>query len=70
MKTQLPQELIHPDKDKLLKIVRAYNNSDPMVTLENQGYIYIITGLLEFFNQSEVQVYHFLMKIMFDFNWR
>ena len=30
-----PLELIHPDKDKLLRIVRAYNNSDPMVTLEN-----------------------------------
>ena len=65
-----PLELIQPDKDKLLKIVRAYNNSDPMVTLENQGYIYIISGLLEFFNQSEVQVYHFLIKLMFDFNWR
>ena len=70
MKTEEPRELIHPDKDKLLKVVRAYGNSDPMVTLENQGYVYIISGLLELFNQSDIQVYHFLVKLMFDFNWR
>lgn len=65
-----PPEFIHPDKDKLVKIVRAYNNSDPQVTLENQGYIYIVSGLLEYFGQNEVAVYNFFMKIMFEFNWR
>ena len=35
LKKEEPREFIHPDKDKLLRIVRAYNNSDPQVTLEN-----------------------------------
>ena len=65
MKTEEPLQMIQPDKDKLVKVVKAYNNSDPAATLENQGYVYIISGLLEYFGQSESQVYWFLYKLMF-----
>ena len=62
--------MIQPDKDKLLKVVKAYNNSDPEVSLENQGYLYIVSGLLEFFEHDASQVYWFFHTIMFKFNWR
>ena len=52
METAEPLSLIQPEKDKMVAVIRAYNNSDPGVTLKNQGYLYIISGLLEFFNNE------------------
>jgi len=68
MKKCDPLELIQPDQAKMERIIRAYGNSDPPVTFD-QGYCYIVSGLLGFFS-SEVEVYIFLTKLMFDFNWR
>jgi len=68
MKTHEPLTLIRPDKDKLVEIIRAYCNSDPSVTVQNQGFIYIIAGLLVFFDAS-FEAYRMLMHIMLDMGW-
>lgn len=68
MKTREPLELIRPDKEKLVEIIRAYCNSDPSVTVTNQGFVYIISGLLNFFDES-FEVYRMLMHIMLELGW-
>ena len=46
LKDHLTGEMVKPDPQKLVKILRAYVNSDPQVKVNAQGFIYIISGLL------------------------
>lgn len=68
MRSREPTELIMPDKDKLVQIIRAYCNSDPSVTVKNQGFVYIISGLLHFYEQS-YHVYRMLIHVMLSLGW-
>ena len=68
MKAREPLQMIKPDNTQLVQIIRAYCNSDPSVTVTNQGFIYIISGLLNYFDES-FEVYRLLMHIMLDLSW-
>lgn len=48
MKNLEPLELLQPDQNRIVRIVRAYGNTDPPVTFD-QGYCYVISGLLNYF---------------------
>jgi len=53
-----------------VKIIKAYCNTDPGVTIRNQGFVYIISGLLELSELDDANIFLLLRHIMFSLEWR
>ena len=51
-----------------MKIIRAYCNSDPSITVSNQGFVYIISGLLHYMSESYM-VFEMLIHLMLRLEW-
>ena len=56
-------EISQRDPQKLVKVLKAYGNADPQLCYD-QGYPYIINGLLHYI-EDEVIVFSILLKLMF-----